>query len=418
VPRHTKQRHGATRKRDLRTGRPLWLDHRLPALRCRALKRNITAEVAVVGAGISGALIAEMLAADGHDVVVLDRRGPAQGSTAASTALVQYEIDEPLTALARKIGKADAIRSWRRSHQAVAGLAARSAERGISCDIARRDSLYLAGDRLEAAGLRREGEARRAAGIETACLSRHELKNRFGLSRAAGLVGHGNLALDPRRLTGAYLAAAIADGARLYAPVEIVDVEARPRGVTARADGGTTLRCRTLIFATGYEFPAFVPLAGHQLISTFAMVTKPQPRRLWPEQCFIWEASDPYLYMRTTDDGRVICGGEDEEFVDEDARDALLPAKVARIGRKLSKLFPELDVTPDYAWAGTFGASDTGLPSIGEIPRYPNCWAVLGYGGNGITYSRIAAEIIRTTLSGGSDPDADLYSFARRRRGR
>ncbi len=261
-----------------------------------------------------------------------------------------------------------------------------------------------------------EGEARRAAGIETAYLSRGALKARFGISRNAGLLGFGNLALDPRRLTGAFLADALDAGTRLYAPVEIVDVASHPRGVTAKTADGVTVRCRTLIFATGYEFPEFVPMTGHQLISTFAMVTKPQPRALWPEQCFIWEASDPYLYMRTTEDGRVICGGEDEDFVDEDARDALLPAKVARIGSKLTKLFPQLDVTPDYAWAGTFGATDTGLPSIGEIPRQPNCWAVLGYGGNGITYSRIAAEIIRTTLAGGSDPDADLYTFARRRK--
>jgi glycine/D-amino acid oxidase-like deaminating enzyme len=181
--------------------------------------------------------------------------------------------------------------------------------------------------------------------------------------------------------------------------------------VVAVASSGCSLRCHTLIFATGYEFPKFVPLNGHKLISTYALATRPQSRRLWPERCLIWEASDPYLYMRTTTDGRAVIGGEDEEFVDEAGRDALLNAKIERIGKKVLKLFPDLDVTPEYAWAGTFGSSETGLPSIGKIPRHPNCWAVLGYGGNGITYSRIAAEIIRTSLAGGVDPDADLYAF-------
>ena len=45
----------------------------------------------------------------------------------------------------------------------------------------------------------------------------------------------------------------------------------------------------------------------------------------------IWEASDPYLYLRTTPDGRILCGGEDEEFSDEAARDALLPRKTATL---------------------------------------------------------------------------------------
>ena len=41
-------------------------------------------------------------------VVIVDKRGPAKGSTTASTAMVLYEIDTPLTKLARKIGKPDA----------------------------------------------------------------------------------------------------------------------------------------------------------------------------------------------------------------------------------------------------------------------------------------------------------------------
>ena len=270
---------------------------------------------------------------------------------------------------------------------------------------------YLAGDVLDADGIEREHAARTEAGFETRFLSGAQLGRRFRIARAAGLLDFGNFAADPRRLTGGYLQTAIRAGARLFAPAEIVDVEASSTEVVAMASSGRTLRCRTLVFATGYEFPKFVPLNGHKLISTYALATRPQPRRLWPERSLIWEASDPYLYMRTTTDGRAIIGGEDDEFVDEARRDALLNSKIERIGKKALKLFPSLDITPEYAWAGTFGASETGLPSIGEIPGYPNCWAVLGYGGNGITYSRIAAEVIRTSLAGGVDPDVDLYAF-------
>jgi hypothetical protein len=60
------------------------------------------------------------------------------------------------------------------------------------------------------------------------------------------------------------------------------------------------------------------------VISNWAIATVPQRRRLWPEECMIWEASDPYLCLRTTPDGRIICGGEDERFSDEAARDHLL----------------------------------------------------------------------------------------------
>ncbi len=125
----------------------------------------------------------------------------------------------------------------------------------------------------------------------------------------------------------------------------------------------------------------------------------------------IWEASDPYLYLRTTPDGRAIIGGEDEPFVNTAKRDALLPKKAKALAAKARKLLRGLDTTPALAWTGTFGGSETGLPTIGQIPGHPACWAVLGYGGNGTVFSRLAAEIIRTALAGGTDADADLFAF-------
>ncbi len=98
------------RKLDLRTGRTVWQAYRAPPVPVVPLTRDIKTEVLIVGMGISGAMIAEMLTASGHEVVMIDRRGPLLGSTAATTALVQFEIDTPLTELAKKIGreKADA----------------------------------------------------------------------------------------------------------------------------------------------------------------------------------------------------------------------------------------------------------------------------------------------------------------------
>ena len=176
---------------------------------------------------------------------------------------------------------------------------------------------------------------------------------------------------------------------------------------------GPTLRAATLVFATGYELPKGVPRLGHSIVSTYAIATRPQPGRLWKARGLVWEAWNPYLYLRVGPDGRVICGGEDEDFSDSIKRDALLPEKIAAIERKLHLLMPHLDARADYAWCGSFGASDTGTPSIGAVPGMRGCYAVLGYGGNGITYSALAAQMLRNELTGGGDPDSDLFSLRR-----
>jgi glycine/D-amino acid oxidase-like deaminating enzyme len=398
-----------TRAKDLRSGRSIWQGQPAQGVAHARLLRNIEADVLIIGAGINGAMTADALAAAGLKVVIADKRGPAQGATTASTALVLHEIDTPLIHLIRKIGKTDAVRAWRRSRLAVDAIAARLHELGV--DAAHRDTLYLAGNVLDADDLAREDAQRRAAGLASRYLDRRELRTRFHIARGAALLAYDCLAIDPRRATLALLRAACRHKAAIYAPGEIVNVEASRRGVTATAANGRHIRCRHLVFATGYELPKHMPRRGHQIVSTFAIATPPQPRRLWPGQCMIWEASDPYLYVRTTADGRILCGGEDEEFSDEQKRDALLPRKTRALQRKLGRLIRGADTTAAFAWTGSFGSSRTGLPTIGPVPGMPNCWAALGYGGNGTTYARIAADIIRGALLGQPDSDADIYAF-------
>lgn len=400
-----------TKSKDLRTGRSVWEASRAPGVPHRPLKRDIETEVLIIGAGITGAMVADAVTASGTKVVLVDRRGPAKGSSTASTALVQYEIDTPLTKLSRAIGKRDAIRAFRRSRLAVDALAARLGELGVP--LQRRDTLYLAGNVLNAKRLEDECELRHEAGLACRMVSKGELRE-MGVRSAAALMGYGDFTIDPRQATCALLNAASERGAKIHSPADVTAVNAKKTAVTATTSTGLRIRAKHVVFATGYEFPDSVPQRGHQIVSTWAIATVPQKRKLWPGQHMIWQSADPYLYLRTTSDGRVICGGEDEAFADEEARDALISRKTKTLQRKLKQLMPHIDTRVDFAWTGSFGQSTTGLPTIGHIPRMPRCWAAIGYGGNGTTYSRIAAEIIAGALSGRPDIDADLYSFGRR----
>jgi glycine/D-amino acid oxidase-like deaminating enzyme len=406
----------ATHHRDLRTGRSVWEGRRLPPLAGGPLGRRRAADVLVVGAGISGAMVAEALSEAGLRVLVVDRRRPLAGSTSASTALLQYDLDLPLLHLARRIGQARAVRVWRRSKLALDALRERVRRLSIDADCVERDSLYLDGDVLDAAELKQEGDARRRAGFEVSFLPSRTVAAEYGIRGRSGLLSRGNLAADPRRLANGFLRAAVARGACVAWPVEVTSVDPRANRVRALTSDGKTLEARHLVFATGYELPKGVPRAGHAIASTWAIATKPQPRRLWPGRCFIWEASDPYLYVRVDPEGRVLCGGEDEPFADAAARDALLPAKTRALERRLHALLPGIDPRAELAWCGSFGASATGTPSIGPVPGLAHCYAVLGYGGNGITFSALAAQVLRSRILGATDPDADLFAFGRARR--
>src|SRR5687768_16836387 len=83
------------------------------------LRKKIKADVLVIGGGITGALITTALCNAGLDVVLVEKRHIGHGSTAASTAMLQYEIDTPLYELIEQRGEAAASRSYELCHAAI-----------------------------------------------------------------------------------------------------------------------------------------------------------------------------------------------------------------------------------------------------------------------------------------------------------
>ena len=136
-------------------------------------------------------------------------------------------------------------------------------------------------------------------------------------------------------------------------------------------------------------------------------------RPYWPEHCLIWETADPYLYIRTTDGNRIIVGGEDEKFSDPEHRDSLLRKKIRILERKIRKLFPDIPFKTEMAWCGTFSSTKDGLPFIGNWPGKERIFFDLGYGGNGITFSMIGAQIICHKLQDIKDERSHVFGYDR-----
>jgi glycine/D-amino acid oxidase-like deaminating enzyme len=127
----------------------------------------------------------------------------------------------------------------------------------------------------------------------------------------------------------------------------------------------------------------------------------------------VWESARPYLYLRTTADNRVIAGGEDIDLVNPQERDRLVPSKAKRLCERFAEVFPAISVRHSCAWGGTFAQTRDGLPYIDTLPEFPHSYLALGYGGNGITFSLLAAQIIVASFLGKEAKDAHLFRFDR-----
>jgi glycine/D-amino acid oxidase-like deaminating enzyme len=355
--------------------------------------------VLIVGGGITGSLVAERLTRRELDVVIIDRELPGRGSTAASTSMLLWEIDRSLTQLTEAYGFERASRAYRASLQAVAGLKSLVLQRNIACEMRDKDSLYLA-TASTGRELREEYQLRRRAGLPGDFLDHAVLREVFGIVRAAAIVSPGAADADPMQLSRGLLGHAVARGARLFEG-EAIEFDAAGHSVGVQMKNGRQIEARSVVLATGYVMPPIVDSTVHGVSSSWAIATRPQPQNIWKAGALIWEDSRDYLYARTTSAGRIIIGGEDShETVEPDARDRLIPQKSRLLAQKLAALWPVANTEIEFRWSGTFDTTSDGLPLIGPVPGAKGIYAAYGYGGNGITFSFLAAQLIGDLIAG------------------
>jgi len=398
---------------DLRSGHCFWPINSGLINSYPRLSNDLQCDVLVIGAGITGALIADYLSQQKIKVVVLDSRDVASGSTSASTAMLQYEIDTHLSDLITRIGKDKAERAYHLCSDAIDKLAKLTKDLP-DCGFERYSSFYFASNDDDVAALEEEYEVRKEAGFDIELWRTKDIASRFNFSAPCGLYSRQGAQVDPFRLAHALLERASKQGALIFDRTEVNKVDQSEEGIAAYTDEGHQVRAQKVVFACGYEAQSWLKEKVVNLNSTFALITEPVTDFSgWHKQCLLWESARPYTYMRTTSDNRIIIGGEDEPFKNSELRDKSLPKKRDALCNKLADLMPDIPFEVAYSWAGTFGETEDGLAYIGETKEFPNAYFALGYGGNGITYSVTAAQIIADLYMGKTNSDADIFRFGR-----
>lgn len=400
---------------DLKTSEPFWLVsngllHSYPSLR-----ENIETDILIVGAGITGSLIAHQCIADGYETVIIDHREVAHGSTSATTAMLQYEIDTPLHKLIRLIGEEGAVMSYRACSDAIDTLQNLALSIDSGSGFEKKKSLYFSALKKDLPALRKEFDSRRQHGFEVEWLEGKEIEDHYGIAESyGGILSHQGGSMDAFRFTHDLLHHDGMSGLRVFDKTGINDIRYHRNGLTVKTDTGYKIKAKKLVYCNGYESTEIIPEKIVDLISTYALVTEQTPDSLPPiKEILAWNTADPYLYLRATDDHRLLIGGEDEPFTDAGKREEMLGKKSLSLQNKLARLLPGYTVLPDFAWAGTFGETRDGLPYIGSHREFPHSYFVLGFGGNGITFSVAGMQLISDMLQGRQNLLAPYFAFGR-----
>lgn len=399
---------------NLKSGLPFWLIKNGLLFNYPKLEEDITTDVIIMGGGITGAIMANYIIEAGVQCVVVDARSIGQGSTCASTALLQYEIDFPLFELEKKVGHNNAVRSYKLCAASIIKLQTLAKKIGFT-GFEMKKSLYYANNKKNASLIKNEFAKRKENGFAVHLLEEEEIKNDYGLKAPLAILSELAAQTDAYGFAHALHQYNIEKGVKVFDRSSIEKIKHEKNGVVLKSASGFTLKAKKLIYASGYETVNYIRKKIVSLQSTYAIISDNTSfqKEYWKDNSLIWNTENPYHYLRTANDGRIIIGGRDEEFYNPEKRDRLLPTKAKQLEKDFKKLFPKIEFHTDYFWCGTFASTKDGLPFIGAYKPLPNSYFALGYGGNGITFSLIAAEIICDLIKGKNNSDAAIFSFDR-----
>lgn len=400
---------------ELYAGLPYWIVKNPLNNYFNPLRTDEQAEVVIIGSGITGALVAHELCSAGIKCAIVDKRDLSSGSSVASTALLQYEIDTPLFEMAQMLNESLAVKAYESCLQSIRDIENVFKNIGYNPDFEKVPSVFYASNRKGLDIIKREYVIRKKHNLPVDYLSKEELKEKYGINAPGALSNHASAQMD------AYAAAThLIDyhmknsELKVFTHTMIDSCNEKGGSYEVISKEGKIIKCGYVVIAAGFEADKFLPKKVMKLTSTYALISQPlEEGYIWPENSLIWETHEPYLYIRTSNKNRIIVGGEDIEFKNPRLRDALLRKKTHTLETKIKKLFPEIPFVTDMAWCGTFSSTDDGLPFIGNWPGNDRMFYALGYGGNGITFSMIAAQIIKNKLKGIKDDREEVFSFER-----
>lgn len=375
------------------------------------LDRDVRADVAVVGGGIMGVSAAYMLKQAGLTVALLERDRLGHAETGHTTAHLTYVTDARLSQLVAHFGRDHAQAVWDAGNAALEFIGETVERERLACEFLRVPGyLHLPRgvhvDRQEIERLRDEVELAREFGFEANFLDSVPLVDRPGIR----FERQGEMHLL-KYLHG--MAAGIpGSGSFIFEESPAKEFRDSPMQVHAN---GAAVTCRYIVIAT------HVPLQGNNSTlsgaafqtkltgySTYVIGAKIPIGSALPG-CY-WDTHRPYDYVRIDPQAThdyVMYGGEDHKTGQVESTDQCY----ARLEQRLRALLPQAQL--DHRWSGQVIETNDGLPFIGEI--VPRQFVATGFGGNGITFSTVAAMMAADAVQGRRNPWSDLFDVHRKK---
>lgn len=362
------------------------------------LQGNRSADVVIVGAGLTGCATAYACLMAGLKPIVIESHRVGIGSAGRSAGLLLPEPGPRFRDLVQAHGLRAARRVFETWGKGASDGAALLRRLKIPGGVDACASLVMA-FRGDEKVLQREFATRQEAGLDTRWLPQALARKTTALEVSAAMRLHEAFGVDPYRACVALARAAVRRGARIFERSPMTTVKFGSQGVEVILPEAV-IRAERVIVTTGLATAEFKPLRRHfKPRETYLVLTDVIPpgmrRQLGPRDATIADTRTPRHRIRWTGDDRILIAGADQDATPERTRDAVLVQRTGQLMYELLTMYPAISgLPPAYGWDLPYGETADGLMYIGAHRNYPRHLFALGGGGDSITGAFVAARLL------------------------
>lgn len=371
-------------------GKTYWGERTGPARRREypRLRGEHSADVVVIGGGLTGCTAAYGLAAAGLDVILVEGDRLANRATAGSLGALVSEPDATVQSVADLSGRGVARTAWMEARKGALEFAALLRKLGIKCDLSEAPLLTNARTDEDAAALRKEQAARKAAGVDAPWLTPPAARRVLSSESEGAIRLRDAFTFDPVRAALGLAAAAEKKGARLFERSPVTRTRFTRKDATVVVEGARILT-RGIVVATGEPGSLFGQLRRHvHRQDGFAVATHTLPaamrREVGASNSLVTEPGDTPHWMRWLPENRLLFAGAAGAPVNARMLDKALVQRTGQLMYELSVRYPAISGLPAaWGWSLPVVSTPDGLPWIGAHRNYPHHFFALAFGWHG-----------------------------------
>ena len=377
------------------------------------LTEDIDTDVIIVGGGVTGAILGYYFTKNNIKSVILEKSRIGHGSTSITTSLLQYELDSTIMELKQYTTIENVIKSYSLGIKALNEIQQFTEQYGNDCDFKRVDSFLYTSKEIDKNKVEEEYKIRKNNGFKVEFID--QSSNPFSFDVKAGLLSKdGGAQFDPFRFTHQLLRVSCDKGLKVYENTEVINVTYNESDVVAETVYGHKVRGKIIIVATGYNTKLFTKREFGTKTTAFNLATKPISNLEEIYKNIICRDTEvPYNYFRTTNDNRIIIGGEDINFLPDIFNEQLCIKSYDKLMQRITSLFQQHKVEIEYRYCGAFASTQDNLGFIGRDPDHSRLWYCLGYGANGILFAILGGIMLSELYLGKVNEDLRLFDVGR-----